>query len=83
VNFINVSGKKQRTPHNYYQKKCPSAEFIEFPLRFLVPSVCSQLDLALGTPEASGDVRSSEMGLSVGWCVELKKFSCTCGFLLP
>lgn len=83
MDLINVSGNKQKPPHSSYLKKCPSAEFTGFPLHLIVPSVGSQLDLALGTPGASGAVQSSEMDPSLGRCVGLKKLSCTRGFLLP
>lgn len=73
----------KKTTHNSYLKKCPNAELTGFPIHHIVLSVCTQLDLAVGTMVASGGVWSLEMDLSLGWCIRLKKLSCMHGFLLP
>lgn len=53
-NLISVSGNKQKKKSlEQLFKKCPNADFTGFPLHLTVPSVPSQVGLAMGTPEVS------------------------------
>lgn len=58
-------------------EKYPNVEFTGFPLHLTVLSVHSQIDHAMKTLEASGGVWSSEVDLYLGWCIGLKRLSCS------
>lgn len=66
-NLINVSGNKQKKKSlEQLFKKCPNADFTGFPLHLTVPSVPSQVGLAMGTPEVFVTVTEELMALLLG-----------------